>query len=660
MEHTPSDRQVSIQHRRSLRKAMKLNSSRVFLTLLALVPCQLVSSSEIPSAEERLQNSTLNQEYWTSWRSSFLRLPRRDGLPLVACYRKDFNLTSKPRLASITIYAPYYVWYRLAINGRAVLEPRDDQLQMALRTVDITTYLKKGSNTITFSGEVRKLWTNSWLVIEGIVFGEDGGIVRILTDRWRGCWNAPEGWETAPKLPVEFVELPSHAPIRSDPGYSPPRPYYGRIQVEPLEPSGKGMPHPIYDEEDPVCLAVALLNVRSYPSPQLNVEVMDEFSRKIIEHQTIELSSQGKLDLRGELRHPPLPAGVYRFRFVLTSGGKELERRDYEVACVGGIKQRVVEGRSYEDGLQLKEVWSVDRTKEPNEGEFVAGVARPLRGRKWQEVETRVVEGPAGRYRVLARNQGLWFSAYRYKVKRLFVPHLVVVEYPDDASRSFIVNVVEGSSMFNFSSAYRAYRNAGYQRGEAGIWTKHDLHPTRSNRMRKLHILYWPNEEEASVHITNVSGTNAPAGARRITVYEISGGLPALKVLDAGQRMIGYHTERSPYTMASTYYSGPLGAFFCQRLGSKKHPEFYRNWYVTTSNLIKRMRFEGQNLYVMGHFMYHGTMYPSKLYMFNGRNYGAGDMIGDYIALILRMFERNGLNMISNIEFASPPIISRN
>ncbi len=42
-----------------------------------------------------------------------------------------------------------------------------------------------------------------------------------------------------------------------------------------------------------------------------------------------------------------------------------------EIAVVGPIKQRLVEGASYTDGMELREVWSVDCAAEPALGEFI-------------------------------------------------------------------------------------------------------------------------------------------------------------------------------------------------------------------------------------------------------------------------------------------------
>lgn len=634
---------------------------RLSMDAVLLAACLLagVAGAQIPSTQERMLKSSLNPDYRRTWRALYLRLPKPANDSARACYRHDVNLSAAPRRAALTLYARYPGAFRFAINGQTVSGPRSDRLQNDRFDVDVTEYLRAGRNVLTYEAEA------SWLALEGIVFCEDGSTVRLLTggypdSGWRGGWDQPEGWDDpaqdASDLPeIEGAKTTEKRMVGS-PDILVPLPYYGPIQVKAMAPDGRVLNRPIVDEESPLRLQVHLLNLQAGPRPTLDVDIMDEFSRQIIDRRTVELSPDGALDLAGQLERAPLPQGAYRVRFVLARNGEQIDRRDVEVASVGRIKQREVQGSHYEDGMDLKQVWQVDCTAQPGEDEFIAGVAGRGRAGAWEDVETVVEQGPAGSYRTFAENRKMSFFAYRYKVRRLFVPHLVVIEWPDDARRSMIAHVVEPSTMFPEGRSYQRHKGHGYQRGEASVICKDDLHPERGNRMQKLHILYWPNEEEASVHICNVAG-EAPAAAARITVYEITNDLPALKVTSPGDRLIGPHTERGVNTMSSIYYSGPLGAFFRARLRSRMHPEYYRNWYTVGENFIKRLRFSGQNLYLMGHFAYEGTLYPvdGPYRRYTQDDVGGGNVIGDYTDLLLRMFEKNGIAMVSAVEhFGSP------
>ena len=619
-----------------------------FLMALLVSACW----ADIATQQERIRNSGLNPEL-CNWRGEHICvLPpaqRKETAP-ETCFRYDFQLPTAPRQAAVTLQT-HRRHCTVFVNGKVLLGP--GAALNGARHLDLTSHLHAGHNVIAVRAEVAAKDSEHILqpesiplLGEGIVFCQDGSTVRLLTDTsWRGGLDLPEGWYQPETDPTAFKHVTSRGVAKWDPWfvfYNPP--YYGPIQVAPV-----GEKNPIFDEEKPVQFKVALLNVpqRGKPSPALTYTVFDERRRKTVGQGAIDLSPAGKFDLAGSMRHRPLPAGAYSFRFVLTSLGQEVGRRDYEIVSVGKIKQRLVEGTHYEEGLELKKVWSVDCTADPEPGQFLACDS----GGK--EVETEVVEGPAGRYRALVKNRGFTSFAYRFKVQQLFVPHLVVVEWPDDADRAILAQVHEGTTMI--PSAW-VKANAGYQRCEASVICT-DEHPVRTNRLQKLHLLYWPNEEEAAIHIWNASGGKAPAAAARITVYQIMNDLPALRIADAGERMIGYHTERGPFTMVTTYYAGPLGAFFGFKVpgwSMGNDPEFYRDWYTTTENMIKRMRFSGQNMYLMGHFMYRGVLYPSKTFPPNyGTHYSEGWR--DYIALILRMFGRNKLNLVSGIEYVHNP-----
>ena len=606
-----------------------------------------VGWAEIPTVEERIRDSGLNPEN-SAWKAKSIRIwpmPDRKDPPPVACYRYDFTLSAKPRQANISL-RPSLVDrpYTVTVNGQVVAKPLLPGKRGALRNLDITRYLRPGHNVFTFRGEKPLPGHGFHLIAEGIVFGEDGSILRLKTDdTWRGGWDLAVGWEKPETDPAALPMAGAlhYAPDRT--GINPP--YYGPIQIAPV-----GMSQPIFDEEKPINLGVTLLNMTGpgKPAPTLTFEIMDESSRKNIGQGTVAvaLAPKGKLDLTGRVRYGPLPAGAYRFRFTLTTGGEEVDRRDYEVACIGEIKQRLVEGTSYQEGMDLEEIWSVDCTQEPEPGMFIACDSMG------NDVRTEVVEGPAGRYRILSDNRDLTFLAYRFKVKKLYAPHLVVIEWPDDAPRGILVQVYEPTGMFPEGAAHKV---GGFQRGETAVVSIEDQ-PVRSNRMQKLHIIYWPNEEEAAIHVWNawgfppVPGYLAPAAVSRISVYEITNDLPALRVAEAGDRMIGYHSERANI-LPSVFYAGPVGAWFHHWSAGVDHPEFYRDWYTTAENMIKLMRFSGQNMYLLGHFMYTGVLYPSRRYMFEQNAYSGGDATRDYCGIILRMMERNGLSMISGIEY---------
>ncbi|MFC2087833.1 hypothetical protein ACFLSA_06715, partial [Bacteroidota bacterium] len=552
--------------------------------------------------------------------------------------------------------------YWITLNGKTLDQPVEGALQLqGLKNLDISSILKAGNNVIAFKSQYGEPGGN-WMSVEGIIFCDNGTTIRILTDGWKGGWNLAEGWDDPKQNPEGLKSIqPGAEPLKDFPHSVYPHPYYGPIQVQAVGiPGYITFNQPIFDETQKAQLNITLLNMKESISgdTELWAETFDESERKSVSRKKINLSPQGNLDLSGTLDLGKLSKGAYKVRFILANESQELESRDYEVVSVGKIEQPPVEGTHYEEGLDLKEVWSIDCTEESGPGSFVASRTVWRGGNEnWKELETEVKDGPAGKYRVLKDNEDYVYFAYKYKVQNLYAPHLAVVEFPDDAKRNFIVHIKEPGSGTPFVND----STVGFQRSEAGWNTDHDRFPERSNEMKKIHLLFWPNSREGSIHICNVKGGEAPAAAARIKFYEITNDLPALSIKDAGDHMIGPHTERGPYTLASSYYSGPLGSYFVERLGIKDHQGFYNNWYNTTQNLIKRMNFSGQNLYLMGHFMYNSTLYPSELYRWGyfQNSYHGGDVVRDNVGLILRMFEKNNITMISGVEHFTVDILKK-
>ena len=156
----------------------------------------------IPSQAERIQQSGLNPEYCT-WKAIPIshQKPIKVGKnePAIPVgFRYDFDLPAEPRRASLTLYALRWMPYELSVNGQAVSKPffeKDDF--KGRRTVDVTKAFRKGRNVICLKGNARSIVR---LTLEGIVFCNDGSIVRILTgDGWKSGVNPADGWDDPDK-----------------------------------------------------------------------------------------------------------------------------------------------------------------------------------------------------------------------------------------------------------------------------------------------------------------------------------------------------------------------------------------------------------------------------------------------------------------------------
>lgn len=142
-----------------------------------------------------------------------------------------------------------------------------------------------------------------------------------------------------------------------------------------------------------------------------------------------------------------------------------------------------------------------------------------------------ISSGPAGKYRVTAQGRNAFFS-YRWKAAEQDVPHILVVEYPDDAKREvcFLTHESQMSGAANEDWSL-----------ETGVYTGNPLPVT--NKMQYHTMFFWPQDKWPVIIIGNWNHQGAPAAASRIWVYRVVGDhLPAMKVKDAdaaNPRIIG-------------------------------------------------------------------------------------------------------------------------
>lgn len=532
-----------------------------------------MAQAQIPDRETRWAESAMNPDYCTwrahaVWRHPAIKAEKGEEPP-TACFRNDFELPAKVREATLCIRPSFDNGYSVLINGEQVVAPAPAHVD-GYRVFDVARFLRAGKNVFIFKGNSHGPGIN--LVVQGTIYCTDGSIVDFVTDpSWRGGYDLPDGWDDPG---TDISTLPTLRHKKHFWGYHTPLnpPYDQPIRVTP-----RGAEQPVFDGNQPFTLDLRVLNFNTPDKPEveLSYDLFDEFARRVLEGPAeVSLKADGNLDLSGTVKHPGLPRGAYQLRFTLSDdSGRQLYSRIFEIGVAGRIPQREVAGRTFTDGMKLKPVCTIDCTEEPDPDAFLA-----LRGN--DVVDTVVRKSRAGSFRTFADNARYSGMGWRYSVERLYVPHLVVVEYPDDAPRSVCIQIYEPTTTF---PGGLLFKTAGYQRADAGI-TSPAEHPVHSGTMQKTHLVYRPKEEHACIFFHNLA-TEAPAAVSRITVYEILNDLPAVKIADAGDRLIGYHSERGPQTMSNNFYAGPLGNFFSYSMALNNHIEFYRNWYTTWSTI---------------------------------------------------------------------------
>ena len=380
-----------------------------------------------------------------------------------------------------------------------------------------------------------------------------------------------------------------------------------------------------YGEIIPIAIKLPLIPVRAGEPTTIQAQVMNlsdaELSGKLYykltdpQEKIIAQESDPNWRLKGK-RTYSLP-----IRFRPQMGG------EHTLTCIWqGKEQRVTQKArmmvlnprgpaSLQPSLKLKLIQEINCVAED----------RP----EWyrDDGKARVVDSPLGRYREAGDERNSRF-AYRFQVKNLHVPHLLVVEYPDDKERTM---AIDGNSPHHEVTWDIA----------TGVLCGGEFPNT--DRFHEHKIIFWPREEDNLVTLMTWA-KGKPAAARTIKVYEIEGGLPALKINEPqGEptRLIGHQWEDA--SLYICYGSMAQGDFV----------ELTR----AIGNMIDYFRWTGQNLFMYPIFMYSSLIYPSAV-----ESWGGGRSVGhdvaadqDWIALALEMFGKEGIYFIPSLTMLDLP-----
>jgi len=147
---------------------------------------------------------------------------------------------------------------------------------------------------------------------------------------------------------------------------------------------------------------------------------------------------------------------------------------------------------------------------------------------------SKVVTGPAGKYRVTASHRHAFFS-YRFRSAGKDEPVLIVIEYPDDARRDIC--------FFTHESGLSGRSNIDWSL-ETGVYTGFPLPLTK--KMQYHTFIMYPQDEWPAVIVANWTRFGSNGAAARIWVYAIQGGLPKLKInapAPRNQRVLGHYNS---------------------------------------------------------------------------------------------------------------------
>lgn len=420
------------------------------------------------------------------------------------------------------------------------------------------------------------------------------------------------------KLKISFLSMsavpfgkPSHVPALAtvDKDWDEALPP-AKLPESPFAINPVGRPAPVYSMGERPELTIAT------DIAEFKVEVVDAYSAAPVATDT----------LKGKTARftfePPRPS-VYLVK--VSGGGKSAT--PYEVAVAGKLSQPEATWDEMEAAMGKRLVDAID-----------LGDATDTHPRYSHAGKGSMVTKPFGSYWESAPmvNRGASsFLSVQFKTDKPGAPHMVEIDYPDDAERNMGFTVGEIQAPAKALVRPLAVRSGG------GVVTG-----APGNRMLTWRTVYFPVLKEGYVQATSNTPGWASALAK-VRVYELSGGLPALKVAGKGREVM-QHWERLNL-MASTFNDDLTpGLFNGDRSRAEFNPNnFYRVYFRAAENLARYLRFRGDSGLQAGLYMYSAwNLFPGEDGAWNKND--AWELLG-------RVFAANGLNLYLSTEFIYSP-----
>ena len=184
-------------------------------------------------------------------------------------------------------------------------------------------------------------------------------------------------------------------------------------------------------------------------------------------------------------------------------------------------------------GLKLRLIDYIDCTAEKDPHGFM------------DQGTSKVVSGPAGKYRVTAPHAHAFFG-YRFRGAGKDKPVLLVFEYPDDADRNICFLTSESGLTGGVNADWGL---------ETGVYTGKPL--PLSNKMQYHTFLWWPQDQWPAVLVANFGRAGGAGAASRIWAFAVEAPLPKLQVSDpdpANPRRLGHYNSRGYYLAQRLYF----------------------------------------------------------------------------------------------------------
>lgn len=500
------------------------------------------------------------------------------------------------------------------------------------------------------------------LMAEGTVWRIEGtrdprrwinGYTYIVTD------FRPAGWRSWAQDPTAVIELA----IKLEPDNTQPRlvradarevtkplpfDFSGLYRPDPtkvwLQPDGADAPVWVPGEEVQFNLgAPAALQEQAETFPWVLANA--ETGAKVAEGK----ARVGGAPVWGRLSFPAPVPGAYVLKLqAVDATQKVLGEATSEVIIAGPVAQR--EMRTGE-ALPLKKIDEVDFTATDPGHDFFSYTGGSQVVREGNLTYRRTMNYQEAFVKGGSSGAGLcdWFGVrFRTEPGKIYV---LETEYPDLDGMSVSMYLVEPKEDPADGKATPVTRTA------TGIFTGGALpHDGKLTTMQTVHFASapWVAVTYQDAHMGRGGTDLPPASIKRATLYEVvNGDLPKLNAPETPDRLIGVHCESGGLALPSfspVKMRGELGNW----LDPPAAGEFYRRAAAATENLIRYMRYRGDNCLYYGIYRYRGACFPSRLFPPSST-----DIDHDLPALMARMFEANGLKLVFVIMPCAPLPVQR-
>ncbi len=593
------------------------------------------------------------------------------------CYRRVIMIPAPVRWARCSIVSESF--HRLYVNGKpAASSPPETRCRQIWNYELDPDLFHKGENVLA---EENSHWFGGGFILDGALLCTDGSYLRFDSDSaWRAPpdagisgadWRLP-GFDDSTWLPAPAATNHPNAPSvyanlvrpQSDAGGASYQCFWfnpswkGQLMIAPAD----GRSQPVYGHREDVALRAAVA-ARDGANHEITWRVLDEMGdgfraadREItagrLQLEREALSGNMGADMAGNLVFPAgtLPANTaYAAVLTLAINGVNVETCRFEFVIAGPVAQPVVANpTNYTDGMNLKLVWELDAAEEPRPGEFISCSGDA------QEKPSAVVETPLGRFRETYGggegakgddpNSPCMFLSFVYRLANPGRPHLAAAEYPEDSRRVQEMRI-------NENAFWGAMTTLGNDTAVMGV------EQPLSHEIRRHQCVFFPNQSTGTISIFAMQAgkkwRKEMAGrVGKMRIYEILNDLPMRKIEDAPgpRKWIGQQPEAGPRQVMQSCFNSPLAPLIRGSLSHSERPNFYRSWLLTYMNMVKRMRFAGENSINYGQFMYDQVLYPSAYADHTAFESGYSGSLKDSGVLMAKLLEENGMGWFSSIE----------